>query len=130
MNRVTSDRLAQCGVTGRPASCGHAADPQGAADAAQIQDVGLHDVHRAHVDHPLPCGQIAILLAAGDVDVQRVGHLFGLLQLPIGAGFLVVAKPVVLQHMSDLNRALGRIAAVGVDQQVDTIAHLARAWWG
>ena len=67
----------------------------------------------------------AILLAAGDVDVERVAHLLRLLELPVGARLLVMADAVVLQHAADLDGALRREAAVGVDQQRDVVAQRA-----
>ena len=57
VNSVTIDRLAACGVTGRPAAVGHARHPQRPRHAAEVADVGLHDVDGPHVDHVAPAGR-------------------------------------------------------------------------
>ncbi len=46
-----------------------------------------------------------------------------LLDLPIGARLLEMRDAVVLQHVADLDGALRREAAIGVDQQGDAVAH-------
>ena len=43
-----------------------------------LRIVWLHDINGAHVDHALPRWQIAVLLAAGDVNRKGACHLFGL----------------------------------------------------
>jgi hypothetical protein len=72
VNSVTIDRLALCGVQGRPAAWAPSARPQRALDAAHVEHVGLHDVHRAQVDHAPPGGEVPVLLAAGDIERQRL----------------------------------------------------------
>ena len=118
VNRVTSPRLAACGVTGRPLRRGHAGDPQRAADAAGIEDVRLDDVDGGQLADAPPGRELAVLLAAGHGDVERVRHLPGLLQLPVGARLLVMLDPLGLEQPPDLDRARRREAAVGVDQKM------------
>ena len=107
---------------GQTGGLGHLRHAQGAEHAAEVADVGLHDVYHAAVDHPRPVGHHAVLLAAGHIDLQRVGDLFGLLHVPVGAGFLVMRESVVLQHVPDLDRARRRIAGVGVHQERHVVA--------
>ena len=122
VNSVTSPRLALCGVIGRPAAFAMRQTRKRAADAAEIEDVRLHDVDGAHLDHVPPGRDLAVLLAAGHRDVERVGHLLGLLELPVEARLLEMLDAVVLQHAADLDRALRREAAIGVDQQRRLVA--------
>ena len=63
-------------------------------------------------------GQLAVLLAAGHGNIERVRHLPGLLQFPVGARLLVVLDPLGLEQPPDLDRACRREAAVGVDQKM------------
>jgi hypothetical protein len=73
---------------GQPGLVRHLRHPKRAGEAAQITDVGLNDVDRLHLDHPAPVLQLAILFAAGDIDRQSIGDLFGLLVFPVGARLL------------------------------------------
>ena len=50
-------------------------------------------------------------------DVQGIGHLLGLLELPVETWLFEMLDAVVLQQAADLDRALRRKAAIGVDQQ-------------
>ena len=69
------------------------------------------------VNHVLPGGEIAVLLAACDVDVKGIRDLLGLLNFPIGAGFLVMAHPIVLEHMAHFYGALRRKPGIGIDHE-------------
>ena len=122
---VTSDRLALCGVHGSPAAAA-SCDLERARDPAHVHDVRLHDVDRAHVDHARPGREVPVLLAAGHVERERLGDLPGLVELPVGAGLLVVADALRLEEPSDLDRAARREAAVGVDELRDAVAERAR----
>ena len=93
-----------------------------AADAAEIEDVRLDDVDGAHLDHPAPGRDLAVLFAAGHRNVEGVGHFPGLLQLPIKARLLEMLDAVVLQQAADFDRAFGRKAAIGIDQQRNIVA--------
>ena len=73
--------------------------------AAHVANVGLHDVHGVHGNHVLPHRQVAILLTTGHVDRQGLTHGTGLLQLPVGAGFLKMADAIGFQHPAHLNGA-------------------------
>ncbi len=90
---------------------------QGAVDAAEIAHIRLHHVDRAHLDREAPQRQVAILLAARDVEVERVCHLLGPVIFPIGARLLEMADAVILQHAADLDRLFRRVTAIGIHQQ-------------
>ena len=92
VNSVTIVRLALCGVHGMPACLRHLRHAQRPGEPAQVADIGLHDVDRAHRDHLPPGRDPAVLLAAGDVEVERVAHFLRLLELPVRARLLVVAR--------------------------------------
>ena len=95
-------------------------------NSAHVHDVRLHDVDRAHLDHALPGGQVPVLLAAGDVDLERVGDALGLLELPVRAGLLEMTDALGLEQPADLDGARRREAAVGIDQLRDAVAERAR----
>jgi hypothetical protein len=90
--------------------------------AAEVADVRLDDVDRAHVDDPSPLGEQAVLLPAGDVELERIRHLARPVELPVRARLLEVADAVVLEHPADLDRLRRRVAAVRVDEQGDVVA--------
>ena len=92
-------------------------DAQCARQAADITDVRLRDIYRMHFQHSPPGRQLAVLLAAGHIYVQRVGHLLGLLQFPIRARLFKMRDAVVFQELSECNRFCRRIAGIGVHQQ-------------
>jgi hypothetical protein len=50
----------------------HLRHPKRAGDPAQIADVRLNNVDCLHLDHPAPVLQLAILFAAGDIDLQSI----------------------------------------------------------
>ena len=95
---VTSERFALCGVQGSPAAAAMRATLQRARDAAHVHDIRLHDIDRAHLDHARPGGQVPVLLAARDVERERIGHLLGFLEFPVRAGLLVVAHALGLEQ--------------------------------
>lgn len=103
----------------------HAADLQRPGDAAHVHHIGLHHVHGAHADHRFPGGELAILLAAGDVNRQGVRNLPGLRELPVGAGLLEVPDALGFQEAAHLDRALRRVAGIGVDEFCDALAQRA-----
>ena len=100
----------------------HARDRERAGDAAEVADVGLHDVDRAQLDHAPPLTASAVLLAARDVDVERRRDLGRPLELPVRARLLEVADAVVLEQAADLDRLRRRVAAVRVDQERRLVA--------
>ena len=95
----------------------HPGDGQGAREAADVADVGLHDVDRAPVDHVPPAREQAVLLAAGDVEVERLRHLGRPLELPVRAGLLEVDHAMLLEEPPDFDRLRRRVAAVRIDQE-------------
>jgi hypothetical protein len=101
---------------------GHLRHAKCPRQAAEITDIRLRHIDRAHLDHAPPDGQVAILLAAGHIELQRVGHLFRLLQFPVGAGFLEMADAVVLQQLPDLDGTRRRVTAVRVHEKVRIVA--------
>ena len=106
---------------GHACGVGHLRNKQGAGDAAHIHHIGLHDVDRADVDHPLPGGKVPVLLAPRDIQIQRGGHLCRGLQIPIGDRFLEVADAVILQEMPHLDGAGHGKAGVAVDQLCNAV---------
>src|SRR5262245_33857206 len=99
-----------------------ATDTQGPADTAEVEDIRLDDVDGTHVDHLPPGRDLAILLAAGDRDTERVRHLFGLFELPIEAWLLEMLDAMVGKHGADLDRPGRREAAIGIDQERGPLA--------
>ena len=88
-----------------------------AREPAQIADVGLHHIDRTHVDHEPPQRQLAVLLAARDIEGECVGYLLGPRIFPIRARLLEMADAVMFELASDFDRLFRRIAAVGIDQE-------------
>ena len=95
----------------------HPGDGQRAREAADVADVGLHDVDRAPVDHVPPAREQAVLLAAGDVEVERLRHLGRPVELPVRAGLLEVDHAMLLEEPPDFDRLRRRVAAVRIDQE-------------
>src|SRR6266513_3697571 len=112
--------------TRQPRRRRHPHDPERARYPAHVHDVGLNDVDRAHLDHPRPGGEIAVLLAAGHVELERIADPFGLLELPVRARLLVVTDPLGLEQMPDLDGAAGGEAAVRIHELGDPVAERAR----
>ena len=112
--------------TRQPRRRRHPHDPERARYPAHVHDVGLNDVDRAHLDHPRPGGEIAVLLAAGHVELERIADPFGLLELPVRAWLLVVTDPLGLEQMPDLDGAAGGEAAVRIHELSDPVAERAR----
>ena len=76
-----------------------------------------------HLD-PVP--HVAILLAAGDIDLQRMRDPAGQVGPPIGARLLIMGDAVRLQHAADLDGARHVKGAVGVDHGDNAGAQRAR----
>src|SRR5437660_950026 len=112
--------------TRQPRRRRHPHDPERARYPAHVHDVGLNDVDRAHLDHPRPGGEIAVLFAAGHVELERIADPFGLLELPVRAWLLVVTDPLGLEQMPDLDGAAGGEAAVRIHELSDPVAERAR----
>ena len=101
---------------GKPGCGGHLGHQKCARHAPHIHDIGLNDVDRADVDHPLPGGKVPVLFAPRDIQFQRGGHLCRSLQFPIGDRFLEMADAVILQEMPHLDGAGHGKAGVAIDQ--------------
>ena len=99
---------------------GHAENTGQPPDIAQVR---LYDVDGVHFDHPPKLGQVDILLTPCNRDVQRSCCFGGPLQLPVGAGLLVVHVPVVLEDSSHFDGPLRCVAAVGVGVHGNRISH-------
>src|SRR5215472_3746894 len=64
-----------------------------------------------------PDREVAVLLTAGHVEIERVGHLLRPLGMPVGAGFFEMADAVFLEEAADLDRLPRRVAAVAIHQE-------------
>ncbi len=93
---------------------------------AHIHHVRLQHVDHMAVDHVLPVAHVAILLAAGDVDLQRVRDLPRPVRLPVGARLLIMGDAVGLQHAAHLDGALHPETAVGIDHFHHAVSQRAR----
>ena len=113
----TREWFAEWGVTCRPAAPGELRHAQRAREAADVADVRLDHVHDSRLDHPTPHALVPVLLAAGHVELERRGHLPGPVELPVRARLLEVGNTVLLEHVPDLDRSRGRVAAVRVDEE-------------
>ncbi|OPZ16592.1 MAG: hypothetical protein BWZ10_01395 [candidate division BRC1 bacterium ADurb.BinA364] len=100
----------------------HLRHPQSARQSADVVHVGLHDIDGVHRDHAAPLRQVVVLLASRHGNIERGGDLGRPFQFPIRARLLEVAIAVLLEETPDLDRPLGRIAAVAVDVHRDVVA--------
>jgi hypothetical protein len=92
-------------------------DAQGTYEPAHVEDVRLDHIDGWHRDHPLPVVHVPVLLAARDVERERLAHLPRLLELPVRAGLLEVADAVFLEQPSDVDRPRRSVAGVGIHEQ-------------
>jgi hypothetical protein len=93
--------------------------------AAEVADVGLNNVDGLQLDHAAPGRQQAVLLPAGDVEVECAGDLRRPFELPVRARLLEVHDTVRLEQPADLDRLPRRVGAVRVDEQSDVVTERA-----
>ena len=126
---VTSERFALCGVHGSPPARPMRA-PERPRRAAHVHDIRLHHIHGAHRDHARPDAQVPVLFATGDIERERIGHGFGFIELPVGAGLFIMTDAFGLEQPADFNGAGRRVTAVGVHQFRTQLSPRARATVG
>ncbi|GIX18348.1 MAG: hypothetical protein KatS3mg120_0024 [Erythrobacter sp.] len=78
---------------------------------------GLHDLDRARRQLPFQRPQAGILLAARNRDSERIGNLFGLVQMIEGHGFFEEAVVMLLQQAAHRDRAVHPERAIGIGKE-------------
>ena len=116
MKTRTSEWFAAVRRAGKAGRRCQARDFERPREAAHVADVRLHDVDHLRLDHTSPHTEVPVLLAAGDVELERLGHLTRPVELPVRAGLLEVRHSVALEHPPDGDRPGRRVAAVRVDE--------------
>nr|WP_249416882.1 hypothetical protein [Streptomyces sp. TS71-3] len=101
---------------------GHLRHPAGPAEAAEVADVRLDHVDEALRDHAADDLQRELLLGRRDRQVELLGHVAHVVQLPAGVGLLQVVEAVLLKAAAHRDRAAGRVRAVGVGVEQERIA--------
>ena len=98
---------------------GDGGDPEPLGDAAAAGGVGLQAVDGARGAHALEVGEVAAVLAGGDVGGHGVAHPAQPVEVVGGDRLLEPADVAVGDRLQDPDRLLGGVAAVGVDEQLD-----------
>ena len=114
---------AQCPDTCSPNDAATRGDPQPLGDAAAAGHVGLQAVDGAGRAHPPEVVQVVAVLPGGDVGGDGVADLAQAVEVVGGDGFLepahVRGRP---RRVMTRIACLRRVAAVGVDEQLDVVA--------
>ena len=105
---------------------GKVEDPLGLADAAAARGVGLHDVDRARLEERQEVPARVHVLAGRDADVELLGQERVPVDVVDRQRLLEEEDVELLELAADLQREVARVALVGVDQDVDVGADVAR----